>query len=263
MLTRRATQRLALTRFSDVRWLADVDSTNAMLLQEARSGAPEGVVVVADHQTAGRGRLGRRWEAPAGASLLVSVLLRPAGLPDPLPVEQAHLVTAAAGLAAVAACVTVAGLRPELKWPNDLMSGGRKLAGILAEAELGSGPRPELAAVVVGMGLNVTWHETVPAELTELAVALNHLTGQTVDRADLLVAWLVEFEARYGDLAAVADEYRRVCATVGRNVRVALRDESFDGVAVGITAEGHLLVDSAGTTREVAAGDVVHLRPAP
>src|ERR1051325_2188638 len=108
----------------DVRPFTELDSTNRWLLDEARRGAPEGVVAVADHQTAGRGRLGRTWEAPAGASLLTSILLRPA-----LPLERRHLVTTAVALAGAAA-ISEAG--PLLKWPNDLLIGNRKVAGVLA-----------------------------------------------------------------------------------------------------------------------------------
>jgi BirA family biotin operon repressor/biotin-[acetyl-CoA-carboxylase] ligase len=172
------------TRFAVVRRFAEIDSTNRYLLDEARSGAFEGAVAVADHQSAGRGRLGRRWEAPAGSNLLVSMLLRPT-----LVVEELHLCTMAVALAAAAACEQAAGVRPDLKWPNDLMVGGRKLGGILAEAlpagALSAGARPEGPlpagplpagapagrsdgserteasgvgpAVVVGLGLNVGW----------------------------------------------------------------------------------------------------------
>ena len=123
---------LAGTRFRDVRWFERIDSTNRYLLQCASEGLPEGVVAVADEQTAGRGRLGRAWLAPAGSALLVSVLLRPT-----LPVERTHLVTLAAGLAALDAidaidASTSAGAG--LKWPNDVVVDDRKLAGILAEA---------------------------------------------------------------------------------------------------------------------------------
>src|SRR4051794_23009041 len=138
-------------RFSDVRWLDEVDSTNRVLLDEARGGADEGAVVVADHQTAGRGRLGRTWVAPPESGLLLSVLLRPT-----FGVELAHLATAAVGLAAADACRDVAGVVAGLKWPNDLVAVApdgqeRKLAGVLAEADLRGGV---LAAIVVGIGIN-------------------------------------------------------------------------------------------------------------
>ena len=251
---------LAATRFHDVRWFPEIDSTNRYLLDEARAGAPEGVVAVADHQTAGRGRLGRSWEAPPGASLLVSVLLRPRLAP-----EQLHLVTAAVALAAVVACRQEADVVPDLKWPNDLHAGDRKLAGVLAEADL----RPDGAAVVAGIGLNVNWPAELPPGLADIATSLDRVAGRPVDRASLLVRLLLALEDRYAALdaaegvARVAAEYRRHCDTIGRLVRVQLADETFTGRALDVSDEGHLLVDVGMCVRTVAAGDVVHLRPHP
>ena len=141
----------ARTRFGPVRRFAEIDSTNRYLLDEARAGAPEGAVAVADYQSAGRGRLGRRWEAPPGSNLLMSVLLRPT-----LTLDELHLCTVAVALAAATACERGAGVIPVLKWPNDLMVGGRKLGGILAEA-LPAGTAPvggvgAIGAVGVGRG---------------------------------------------------------------------------------------------------------------
>ena len=121
------------SRFTDIRRFDSIDSTNRYLLDEARRGAPDGVVAVADHQSAGRGRLGRSWEAPPGSNLLLSVLLRP-----DLPVGDRHLASAAVALAAAEAVDAVTGVRVGIKWPNDLLGpDGRKLAGVLAEADLG------------------------------------------------------------------------------------------------------------------------------
>ena len=120
------------TRFTDIRHFETIDSTNRYLLEEARSGAPDGVVAVAEFQSAGKGRLGRRWEAPAGANLLLSVLLRP-----DLPAAERHLASAVVALAAAEGVESAAGLRLGLKWPNDLLGpDGRKLAGVLAEGDL-------------------------------------------------------------------------------------------------------------------------------
>jgi BirA family biotin operon repressor/biotin-[acetyl-CoA-carboxylase] ligase len=179
-------------RFTAVRRLAETDSTNREALTAARAGAPEGLVVVAVHQTAGRGRDGRSWLAPPGSSLLVSVLLRP---PPSLGGDRVHEVTKAAALAAADACREVAGVEPGFKWPNDLLVGDRKLAGLLAEAEWdGHGG---LAALVVGLGLNVNWPAELPVELDGIAVALNHVVGHPVDRDALLDAFLRNFAARY------------------------------------------------------------------
>lgn len=215
-------------RFADIRWLAEVASTNDVLVALARGGAPDGLVVVADHQTAGRGRRGRTWEAPAGSSLLASVLLRPAP----------PLVTLAAGLAAADACAEVAGVEVALKWPNDLLlAGGGKLGGILAEAVGG--------AAVVGLGLNVDWGGApLPAGAASL--------GRPVDRRALLDAWLRGLD-QPGDVLA---RYRERCSTIGRRVRVQLVDGVLEGVATAVEGDGRLVVGG----RPVAAGDVVHLR---
>lgn len=251
--------------FDDVRRVAETGSTNTDLLALARAGAPEGVVLVTDHQTAGRGRLGRVWEAPPGSSLLVSVLCRPR-----LPVGRAHLVTVAAGLAAADALADVAGFRPGLKWPNDVVvetpAGTRKLAGLLAEAVVAGGA---LDAVVVGMGMNVRWPHPLPEELAATATAANHVAGRDVDRDDVLAAWLAAFGRRYAALhadagvAATAAAHRAACVTLGRRVAVEVADGVVEGEAVDVDDDGHLVVDAGGRRTSLAVGDVVHLRPAP
>jgi len=275
------------SRFADVRRFGSIDSTNRYLLDEARAGAPEGVVAVADHQTAGRGRLGRSWEAPPGANLLLSVLLRP--VLDP---ADRHLATTAVALAAVDAIGALGlggsggsggpgetqgsdslGAPVGIKWPNDLVDPhGRKLAGVLAETDLlpasGTGGHP--APIVVGIGINVNWPDgdaDLPSELRGLAVSLRMLAGGPVDREELLVNLLAALDPRTADLGLPAGRRRlsqdllAACTTIGKSVRVDLADGSFEGTATGITPEGHLLVASHGVTRSVVAGDVVHVRP--
>jgi BirA family transcriptional regulator, biotin operon repressor / biotin---[acetyl-CoA-carboxylase] ligase len=227
--------RLAGTRFANVHWFETVDSTNRYLLQQAAAGKPEGLVAVADEQSAGRGRLGRSWIAPPGAALLVSVLLRPA-----LPVDRTHLVTLAAALAAIDALPDA---QARVKWPNDVVIGDRKLAGILAEAD-GAG------AVVVGMGCNVR-DDWFPSELRDIA------TAHSIERTELLVAWLRAYDARLGALDGVLADATAHSATLGRHVRVELAHETFEGTATALTDEGYLVVDG----RVITAGDVVHLRP--
>lgn len=248
--------RLAGTRFTDVRWFDEIDSTNRYLLDEAARGAPEGVVAVADVQTAGRGRLGRQWESPRDASLLVSVLLRPA-----LDTEHGPRLVTAAALAAADALAQLGGPIARVKWPNDLLVDERKLAGVLAESLPG-------VAVVVGMGLNVHW-DAVPPALAGVATACNLESGVEIDRADLLVAWLARYDTRLDALATPhgrAELRRDVLAhsaTVGRRVRVELADRIVEGVATDLTDLGHLVVlGDDGATETIVSGDVVHLRPA-
>jgi BirA family biotin operon repressor/biotin-[acetyl-CoA-carboxylase] ligase len=247
--------RLAGTRFTELRVLDEVDSTNRVALDDARAGAPDGLVVVADHQTAGRGRLGRTWVAPPGASLLVSVLLRPS-----VPVDRVHVVTMAAGVALVDAVRAVAGIDATLKWPNDVLVGDRKLAGMLTEADLG--PDGAVRAAVLGTGVNVNWG-SVPGELDGLATACDIEAGHPVDRGELLGAFLVGLDACLRALDRVALDYRRRLATLGRRVRVELTDGPLLGRAVEVDVSGRLLVEvDSGCIVEVTAGDVVHLRDA-
>lgn len=248
------------TRFRTVHHFAEVDSTNRYLLDAARSGAPAPLVAVAEHQTAGRGRLGRRWEAPAGANLLVSVLLRPGLGPGEL-----HLCTAAAALAAQSAVAAV-GVPAEVKWPNDLLVAGRKLAGILAEAAEVGGEW----AVVVGLGLNVGWPPPsdaagppVPAELADTATSLWRETGHELAPGALLEGFLVALERPVGDLETpegrrrLADDYRSACATLGRPVAIDLPDgRTLTGTAVDLTAAGQLVVEADGRRTVVDAGDL-------
>jgi BirA family biotin operon repressor/biotin-[acetyl-CoA-carboxylase] ligase len=239
----------------DVRWFEEIDSTNAYLRDEARRGAPEGTVAVADHQRAGRGRLDRRWEAPPGTSLLASVLFRPEFDPAEL-----HLCTAAMALAAAEACRQVAGVGPVLKWPNDLLVGEAKLAGVLAEAEFEG---PATCSVVVGIGLNVDW----PGPEGVGGTCLHDLSATPVDRWLLLNALLDALSPRRALLDSapgrreVAAELRDRCATLGQRVRVELAAEAVVGVATEVDDAGHLVVRTAAGPRTVAAGDVVHLRP--
>jgi BirA family biotin operon repressor/biotin-[acetyl-CoA-carboxylase] ligase len=239
--------RLAGTRFHDVRRFAVVDSTNRYLLADA--ALPDGVVAVADEQTAGRGRHGRTWSARPGAALLGSVRLRPA-----LPAERLHLVTLACAVAATDAVEEVAGFAARVKWPNDVVVDDRKLAGILAEAD-GTG------AVVVGMGLNLR-SDAYPEELAELATACDRHASEPVGRDDLLCAWLRAFDAGLDALDGIVAAAVERSATLGRAVRVELARESFTGTATRLTGEGYLVVArDDGSETVVTAGDVVHLRP--
>jgi BirA family biotin operon repressor/biotin-[acetyl-CoA-carboxylase] ligase len=259
--------------------VAETGSTNADALELGRQGEAEGVVLVADHQTAGRGRLGRTWQAPVGGSLLCTVLLRP-------PASVAASTTMAVAVAAAEAIEELAGRAPRLKWPNDLVWPGdgsatdRKLAGILAEvdwpaaSQISSGwrePRPQDRLVVaVGIGINVAWGDDVPADLADLAVAIDHLADGAPDRVDLLVAMLTGLDRWYSALLAGPDgaaelraAWRERSATLGRRVRIDLGADDLVGTAVDITEEGHLVVETLeGDRRTVAVGDVVHLRPA-
>jgi len=246
-----------MARTWSIRRFAELDSTNRWLLDEARRGAPDGTVAVADHQTTGRGRRGRAWVAPPRSSLLVSVLVRPGE--ETFDGGRAQLVTMAAGLALADAVRTAAGVDPALKWPNDLMVGERKLAGLLAEADVTT--RGQVRAIVIGVGCNVDWPE-VPPELAGIATACNLEAGRPVARDRVLDAFLDGLGARLDDLDAVPFEYRERLSTLGRRVRVDLGDHLLVGVASDLDADGALVVTpDGGAPVTVAAADVVHLRP--
>jgi BirA family biotin operon repressor/biotin-[acetyl-CoA-carboxylase] ligase len=250
---RHLAESVARTRFREVRWLDCVDSTNRVVLDAAVEGAADGLVVVADEQTAGRGRLGRRWEARPGSSLLVSVLLRPALEPPERP-----LLVLAAALAAVEAVEEAAGVAARLKWPNDIVVADRKLAGLLAET---TGD-----AVIVGLGCNVLWGK-LPEPIAQTATSLD-LEGAEVSTGDLLIAWLRALDARVGVVergagaALVADASDRM-ATLGRRVRVDRPDDAITGHAERLDESGRLVVRTDdGAVHEIDTGDVVHLRDA-
>ena len=241
-------------------------STNADLLARALRGEPEGVVLAAEEQTAGRGRMGRTWTSPPRAALTFSLLLNPA-----VPPARRGGLPLLTGVAVAAAVTEVTGIRTGLKWPNDVLAGNvlageGKLAGILAEA---AGD-----AVVVGIGLNVS---TEPAELPRPlpgalpATSLRAAGAQAPDREELLLAILAGFERWYRpwrqasgdpDRSGLREEYVRWSATIGRTIRAELPGgQALSGSAAGVDPDGRLLVRvSSGAEVAVAAGDVVHLR---
>jgi BirA family biotin operon repressor/biotin-[acetyl-CoA-carboxylase] ligase len=247
--------------FVDVRRFSTLDSTNTALMDLALRGEPEGVVVVADYQRAGRGRLGRRWEAPPQACLLVSVLLRPV-----VPADQLYGCTAAVALAARAACEAEAGVEASVKWPNDLLVGDAKVAGILAEANpVAPGGPPGSVAVVVGLGVNVSWAGPPEAHGTSLVAECGH----PVDRFSLLEHLLDELSERAAGLAqpegrrALMAELSRRCSTLGLMVRVEEAGRTLIGRARELRDDGQLVVvTETGVEHRVAAADVVHLRSA-
>ena len=236
-------------------------STNDVAKEEGRRGGSEGLVVVADEQTAGRGRLERRWIAPAGTSLLCSLLFRPE-----LPLEQAHRLTMICSLAAADAVEDAAGLKAALKWPNDLVisstlpearGGWRKLGGILTETDLTG---ECLAFVVVGIGINVN----VPADdlpaVDPHATSVLAETGEPVDRTELLRALLSGVEARYRRLRRGVSPHREWSerlATLGKAVTAQTPEGKLHGVAEGVDPNGALLLRTDdGALRRLMAGDV-------
>lgn len=233
----------------------ETGSTNSLAADAARAGAAGGLVVIAEVQTGGRGRLGREWVSPPRAGLTMSLLLRPAARAGHWP----WLLTLVA-VAAARALRERTEIDVQLKWPNDLVVDGRKLGGLLAEIVDD--------AVVVGIGVNVTTRRAELPRPDATSLALEGARG--TDRLPLLVSMLrqigsdyLEWEGAGGEPATLLAAYRDVCTTIGRRVRAELPDGStVEGEAVDVDENGHLVIDVAGRHRSVAAADVVHLRTA-
>lgn len=236
----------------ELRVVESTGSTNADLVSAAAAGEPAGLVLVAEEQTAGRGRLDRTWTAPPRSGLTFSVLLRPS-----VPPRALGWLPLLAGLAVAEALGRLAELDVRLKWPNDLVVDDRKLAGVLAERTTG--------AVVVGIGLNVSALATELPVATATSLAIEG--AACTDRDPLLRAILRRLAERvsrwdgpYGD-RGLADDYRARCATIGRAVRAELPGAAVvEGVAEGVDDDGRLLIRAGAGLETVGAGDVVHLR---
>lgn len=243
---------------------AQLGSTNELMRRRARAGAHEGLVIIADEQTAGRGRMGRGWAAPPGTSLLMSVLLRPAWLAP----ADVFALTMLAGVALCEAVEQIAPVRAALKWPNDLLvptpgaDAPRKAAGVLSEVELSDGV---IAWVVIGMGININW---APAgivdgrDLGTQATSIAAAAGRPVDRLGLAQALLARLDARYAELrqghhAALFAAWRARLATLGQPVQVSLPAGVLSGLAEDVEPSGALRIrDAGGNLHRVMAGDV-------
>ncbi len=242
---------------------AHIGSTNDLAKQRARDGIPDGLVIVADQQISGRGRMGRSWEMPAGTGLPVSILLRPIWLQP----ADAYLLTMLAAVSLCLATEQVASVQALLKWPNDLLlrdSDGvlRKAAGILTELEARDGA---INWAVIGIGLNIAWQPVGIVDgrdLAQMATSLASASGVFVSRRDVLRALLEALATgidalRAGNQAALFDSWRARLATISQTVTVRLPDRSISGIAEGVTAMGALQVrDAQGLLHIITAGDV-------
>ncbi|MEU6267426.1 biotin--[acetyl-CoA-carboxylase] ligase [Saccharopolyspora shandongensis] len=243
-------------------------STNTDLMAAAGRGAADRTVLIAEEQLSGRGRMQRQWTSPRGHGLFVSVLLRPE-----VPPTAISWLPLIAGVALAETVERTTGVRATLKWPNDLLLGDgdewSKGAGILGEAVTG----PDGMAIVLGMGINVFQkREDLPRGAGGLPATSLAAEGADVDREEFAVALLTAFaevddrwRAADGDVVAsgLLDRYRRLCGTLGQQVRVELGDDQLRGVAVDIDETGRIVVRAPdGRTTAVSAGDVVHLRRA-
>jgi len=246
-----ATQRLG-TRFH---YFRELDSTNNYARILAEGGAPEGEVVIAEQQTRGRGRLARSWESPPYVNLYCSVILRPA-----LPPPRAPQITLAAAVALSDAVADFSPVPPVIKWPNDILAGGKKLAGVLTEAVSDS---RKIQFVILGIGVNLNYAlEAMPPEIRRRATSLALLAGQSVSREDFLRRLIQDLDRCYANLeergfAALAPQWDLRFGLRGRAVRVEMTDGAITGRALGIDADGLLIVESAGERHRIVAGDVI------
>ena len=232
-----------------------LDSTNVCAKTLAEAGAEDGTVVVADFQSEGRGRLGRRWEAKPGTSLLFSTVLRPA-----LPNESAGLLTFFVAISVARALERETGLPVECKWPNDLLLNGKKVSGILIENSVS---QQNLAYSVAGIGLNVE-QESFPEQLQEKATSVLKESGKKIDRTSLLRCILLEMDELYDDVRSqrfgrILKDWNSRCTMFGKNITVLQHDHRVDGSAVGLSSEGGLILETAHGTETVYAGDVTIL----
>ena len=249
-----------------VRVFDAIGSTNTELMEWAAEGAPEGALVVTDHQTAGRGRSGRSWWSAPGTSIQLSLLVRPRR-----PLDVMGLLTTAAGLACAEGVEIASGVRATLKWPNDVTVDGKKLAGILVESRV-TGPTLDYA--VIGIGLNVRGGEGMPPDLATRVTSVYEqidarATGKQPSRAELL-GWVIDsFERVYpllGTGQGAAEIVERAASksdVLGKRVTVKLAgDEVLDGVARRLLPSGALEIEADGTFRALHVGEIVQLRPA-
>lgn len=250
-----------LERFLDTGWAGhpviyhDVtDSTNLQAKLEAENGAPHGALVAADMQTAGRGRRGRSWSSPPGANAYFTLILRPELAPD-----KASMLTPVMALAVAEGIRQSCGVETMIKWPNDIVIGGKKICGILAEMSV---ERDLIRYVVIGVGINVGLQE-FPPEVADVATCLQRECGHGVHRAELVAAVMGAFEKYYKvftereDLSGLIERYNELLVNTGSEVRVLDPAGEFQGISRGVNTRGELRVEREdGSEILVYAGEV-------
>lgn len=240
-----------------IRFFSSLDSTNTKAAELAAQGAHDGTVVVADNQTAGRGRLTRPWVSPAGVNVYLSTVLRPE-----MPPKDATILTLLAGVATASALRECTGVNALLKWPNDLLVGSRKLGGILTEIRA---VPDRIQFAVIGIGVNVNYHVAyMPPAIRNIATSLAHEAGTCFSRSTILSSilrsldeWLTLLENE--GKGPIITEWLKLSCTIGKSVSVAAGNTVIRGIAQGVDQEGFLVVRLAdGSLRKVFAGDVAH-----
>lgn len=229
------------------------DSTNIRAKELAEEGHPSGTLVVADRQEAGRGRRGRSWDSPSGTGIFMTLLLKPEMNPN-----HASMLTLVAAMAVARAISKCAGTEALIKWPNDIVIGGKKICGILTEM---SAQFDFINHIVIGIGINVH-NEHFPEEIAETAGSILLQTGKRIRRAELIEQILEQFEHYYAifmeteDLSGLVREYNSILVNMNKSVRVLDPKEPFEGKAMGITKKGELIVDTWESRKMVSSGEV-------
>ena len=236
-------------------WYEAIDSTNTQAKRLAKEGAPHGTVLAAGYQTGGRGRMGRTFQSPEGQGMYLSVILRPGCKP-----EQLMHLTCAAGVAACQAVEAVCGIRPQVKWINDLVLGGKKLGGILAEMSLDKGV---VEYAIIGIGINCL-QTAFPEEIETIATSLTLHTGKAFSPAAMAAAMIHALwemsETLLTEKAAIMARYRENCITLGKSVQVLRADQVLPAKALDLDEDGGLLVEYPDGTRQVVSSGEVSVR---
>lgn len=237
----------------EIYYFGSIDSTNTKAKELAEEGHPSGMLVVADRQTAGKGRRGRSWESPSGIGIFMTLMLKPEINPN-----HASMLTLVAAMATTRAIRRVTGVPAMIKWPNDIVMNGKKVCGILTEM---SAQFDYINHIVIGIGINVH-NEDFPEEIAQTASSIYLESGQHIHRASLIEAFLEEFEDVYAeylkteDMEGLMKEYDAMLVNRGRQVRVLDPKEPFEGKAMGITKKGELIVDTWESRKLVSSGEV-------
>jgi BirA family biotin operon repressor/biotin-[acetyl-CoA-carboxylase] ligase len=238
-----------------------IDSTNSEAKRLAHAGAPEGTIVLAESQCKGKGRMERTWVSPRGAGIYLSVVLRPRILPK--EVQKLTFVAAVA----LAFTLRNLGIMSQIKWPNDILVNGKKVAGILMELTSGA---KLVDFIVVGIGVNVnTSIDELPLSIRNLATSIHMVTDRPPQRREIIQVLLLQLELWYERFLAesfdmVLEAWRQLSNTLGTRVRVTLSDKTLEGMAEAVASDGSLMVrDNKGRLHSVIAGDVVHCRSLP
>lgn len=236
-----------------VHFAKETDSTNEWIKRLSQDGAPHGTLAVTEFQSAGKGRLGRRWQAQTGSSVMMSLLLRPDFEP-----QNASMLTLVMGIS-VAQAIEKLGIDVSIKWPNDVVVSRKKICGVLTEMRLDG---MKIRDVIIGTGINVD-QEYIEQDLQDKATSLYLETGKHYERTDLISFVMEAFEENYEkfiqtcDLSAMLNEYNRLLANRDQEVRILDKKEPWEGTALGINAQGELLVkDGEGRIQTVRAGEV-------